>query len=99
MRIPVAICVVALAACKPGGDRNKEHESTATTADTLVTRRQVEDTTVVRTDTTIRTDTTVKKDTIRKSGSRPPSETTRTGTKGARADTTTGRTDTTGQNR
>jgi hypothetical protein len=98
MRILVAICIVALAACKPG-DRNREHESTTTTADTLVTKRQVEDTTVVRTDTTIKTDTTVKKDTVRKSGSRRPSDTTRTGTKGARTDTTGARADSTGTSR
>jgi hypothetical protein len=88
MRTLLAICVVAFAACKPGADRNREHESTRTAADTLVTRRQVEDTTIVRSDTTVRVDTTVEKDTVRKSGSRRPRDTTRTGTTGARTDTT-----------
>jgi hypothetical protein len=88
MRTLIAICIVALAACKPGADRDREHETTTTAADTLVTRRQVEDTAIVRSETTVRIDTNIEKDTVRKSGSRRPTDTARTGTTRAKTDTT-----------
>jgi hypothetical protein len=73
MRTLVAMCVVALAACASGAGRQQEPSKgvTKTATDTQVTTRQMEDTTIVRTDTTIRADTAVKTDTMVKRG-KPP---------------------------
>jgi coenzyme F420-reducing hydrogenase gamma subunit len=67
MRTMLAMCFVMLGACASGGGREQERPEgvTRTAVDTEVTTRQVEDTTVVRTDTTIRADTAVEVDTVR----------------------------------
>ena len=74
-----AFAAFALAATVAGceGRRSGEEDADITkrAADTVVTQRQVQDTTVVVTDTTIKADTTVKKDTLRKSANVRPADT------------------------
>lgn len=62
MKILVAACAFALtaAACSPRDRAEQAGDTSMSSADTLVTTREVEDTTVVRTDTTVRVDTVKK---------------------------------------
>lgn len=66
MRIMLALWIMVLGACASRAGREQERPSavTRTAVDTQVTTKQVEDTTIVRTDTTIRADTTVETDTV-----------------------------------
>jgi hypothetical protein len=58
----VATAAVAGAGCKDGRLTAKAgSDSTKTVEDTVVTRRQVQDTMVVRTDTSVKVDTSIKR--------------------------------------
>ena len=59
----VATAAVAAAGCKDGRltARGGDNDRTKSVEDTLVTRRQVQDTMVVRTDTTVKVDTSIKR--------------------------------------
>jgi hypothetical protein len=56
---------VAMTACEAKRDTDNDETGTRTSADTVVTEREMRDTMIVRTDTTI------TKDTVRKQGRRP----------------------------
>jgi hypothetical protein len=61
-RILTVAGVVALAAACGGGERRADGDTTpGMGADTTVTERTVQDTTIVRSDTTVRVDTMVKR--------------------------------------
>ena len=59
------VAILATAACEAKRDADAEETGTRSSADTVVTEREMRDTTIVR------TDTTVTQDTVRKQGRRP----------------------------
>ena len=61
MRLEAVLLLVTVGAC--AGNRNEEEVTTRETTDTLVTRKQVVDTMVVKTEATVATDTTIVADT------------------------------------
>jgi hypothetical protein len=67
MKRTLAVCLAlsALAACDKRGDRDDNVSGTRSSADTVVTSREMQDTAVIRHDTTISTDT------VHKRGTRP----------------------------
>ena len=59
------VVIMGTAACEAKRDADADEAGTRTSADTVVTEREMRDTMIVRTDTTI------TKDTVRKQGTRP----------------------------
>jgi hypothetical protein len=57
---PFVVAVLAVGACQKG-DQNAAGDTARVAADTNVTTREVQDTTIVTHDTTVRTDTVVKR--------------------------------------
>src|SRR4051812_39120941 len=72
--VAVALAVMA-AGCKGKAGEQGDTGVSRSSADPVVTNREVQDTAVVRTDTTIKADTTVKKDTMKKSANVKPADT------------------------
>jgi hypothetical protein len=58
-----ALALFALAAC---GDRGQESARGGETADTSITARQTQDTTIVTADTSVQVDTTVKEGEVKR---------------------------------
>ena len=58
-----------------GGDQQEDRGTLQRAADTTVTQRQVQDTSIVVTDTAVKAETTVKQDTVKKSANVRPADT------------------------
>ena len=61
-----ALALAALVACSDRGGQDSAR--VGETADTSITTRQTQDTTIVTSDTTVRTDTTVKEGDVKRQG-------------------------------